>query len=302
MSIPTSKLKAWKKPGADDSATTTNNRVKNVLNSEDSILQEKGKSFDVYLQGSYKNSTNIYADSDVDLVVQLNSTWRSNTARLSQSQKSAYDDAYVDATYTLEDFHEDVVSTLRDYYGWSSVDVEDRALVLESGSLPLTADIVVCQQYRKYKQFSSKSDQDYYAGIVFWDQSTDEKIISYPKIHYENGADKNDSVYGRYRETIRIFKNARSYLAQKDEISEDLAPSYCIECLLYNVPNSKFEHDLQDRYTEIVDWLVEANLSSFDCQNEIQDLFGAKSTQWSEDDANEFIQQLVSLWNNWYDY
>jgi predicted nucleotidyltransferase len=302
MSIPTSKLETWKKPGADDSATTTNNRVKNVLNSDDSVLQEKGKSFDVYLQGSYKNSTNIYADSDVDLVVQLNSTWRSNTARLSQSQKSAYNDAYVDATYTWEDFHEDVVSTLRDNYGWSSVDVEDRALVLDSDSLPLTADIVVCQQYRKYKRFNSKSDQDYYEGIVFWDLSTDEKIISYPKIHYKNGVDKNDSVYGRYRETIRIFKNARSYLAEKDEISEDLAPSYCIECLLYNVPDSKFEHDLQDRYTEIVDWLVEANLSSFDCQNEIQDLFGAKSTQWSEDDANEFIQQLVSLWNNWYDY
>lgn len=302
MSIPTSQLETWKKPGADDSATKTNSRIKNVLKSNDSVLQEKDKSFDVYLQGSYKNSTNIYADSDVDQVVQLNSTWRSNTARLSQRQKSAYNDAYLDATYTWEDFHEDVLKTLRDYYGKDSVDVEDRALVLDSSSLPLTADVVVCQQYRRYKRFKSKSDQEYYEGIVFWDLSTDEKIVSYPKIHYKNGAEKNQSANSRYRETVRIIKNARSYLVEKGEIKEGLAPSYCIECLLYNVPSRKYTYDLQDRYRDVVDWLVEAKISDFKSQNEIQDLFGNKSTQWDISDANEFIRNLVQLWNDWYDY
>jgi len=180
--------------------------------------------------------------------------------------------------------------------------VEDRALVLDSRSLPLTADIVVCQQYRRYNRFQGTSDQDYDEGIRFKDQSTGEQIISYPKIHYENGADKNQSVHSRYRETIRIIKNARSYLVEKGEIEEELAPSYCIECLLYNVPSSKYTYDLQDRYRNVVDWLVEASVSGFECQNEIQDLFGSKSTQWSTSDANEFIRRLVDLWNNWYDY
>lgn len=302
MSIPTSQLETWKKPGADDSATTTYNRVKNVLKSDDSQPVKKDKEFQVYLQGSYKNSTNIYADSDVDLVVQLDSTWRRNLANLSSGQKKKYKKAYSSATYTWEDFHSDVVDNLREHYGHSAVTVEDRALVLESDSLPLTADIVVCQLYRRYNRFNSKSDQDYDEGILFRDLSTDEKIIAYPKIHYENGVEKNQAVNGRFRESIRIFKNARSYLVDKDEISEDLAPSYFVECLLYNVPNSEYESDLQERYTNIVNWLIEADLSAFKCQNEFQDIFGSKSIQWSRSDAKEFIRSLINLWNNWYDY
>lgn len=302
MSIPSSQLETWKKLGADDSAMKTYNRVKNVMERDGSILNQKDKNFGVYLQGSYRNSTNIYADSDVDLVAQLNSSFRRNLSRLNSTQKSQYKDSFSSASYGLSDFHQDVVETLRDYYGRDSVNVEDRALVLDSDSLPLTADIVVCQQYRRYNRFQSFSDQDYDEGIRFKDQSTEEEIISYPKIHYENGAGKNQSVHGRYRETIRIIKNARSYLVEKDEIEEGLAPSYCIECLLYNVPSSEYEYNLQDRYRNVVDWLVATEVSDFDCQNEIQDMFGSKSTQWSTSDANEFIRKLVDLWNNWYDY
>lgn len=302
MSIPSSQLETWKKPGADDSAMKTHNRVKNVLKSDDSIPQHKGEDFDVYLQGSYRNSTNIYADSDVDLVVQLDSTFRRNLSKLNSAQKSKYKRSFSSASYGLSDFHQDVVETLREHYSRSDVAVEDRALVLDSSSLPLTADIVVCQQYRRYKRFQSMSDQEYDEGIRFKDQSTGEKIISYPKIHYNNGADKNQSVNSRYRETIRIIKNARSYLVEKGEIEEGLAPSYFIECLLYNVPSDKYAYDLQDRYRNVVDWLVEARISDFECQNEIQKVFGSKSTQWSTSDANEFIRKLVDLWNNWYDY
>lgn len=300
--IPKSQLETWSNPGADDSAMKTQNRVRNVLASDDSVPVEKDKDFDVFLQGSYKNSTNIYADSDVDLVVKLNSTYRRDLSKLSATQKSKYRDSVSKASYDWEQFHEDVVETLEEYYSSWSVSVEDRALVLDSSSLPLTADIVVSQQYRRYNSFRNVHDQSYHEGMVFWDISTDEKLVSYPKIHYRNGADKNESTNRRFRETVRIFKNARSYLVSRDAISEELAPSYFIECLLYNVPSNKYDYDLKARYCSIVDWLVEANLSSFKCQNRIQDLFGSESIQWSNSDANKFVQMLVDLWNNWYDY
>jgi len=300
--IPTSQLETWSNSGADDSAMKTQNRVRNVLKSDDSVLVEKEIDFDVFLQGSYKNSTNIYADSDVDLVVKLNSTFKRDLSNLSASQKSKYKDSMSKASYDWEQFHEDVVETLKDYYSIWSVSVEDRALVLDSSSLPLTADIVVSQQYRRYNRFRNMFNQSYDEGMVFWDVSTDERMISYPKIHYSNGAEKNGSTNGRFRETIRIFKNARSYLVSKDAISEGLAPSYFIECLLYNVPSKKYDYQLQNRYCSIVNWLVEANISSFECQNGIQGLFGSDSIQWSVSDARKFIQMLVDLWNNWYDY
>lgn len=302
MSIPSSQLDTWSNPGADDSAMTTSHRVKNVLEADDSLLQEKDKSFDVYLQGSYKNSTNIYADSDVDLIVRLDSTFRRNLANLTTTQKQKYKQSYSTATYGWEDFQTDVVTTLKNHYGATAVTEDDRAVVLQSDALPLTADIVVCLQYRRYNRFNSKRDQDYDQGIVFWDLSTDEQIISYPTIHYENGAAKNQAVSGRYRETIRIFKNARSYLVDKGAIADDVAPSYCIECLLYNVPTDNYVSDRQDRYTNIVNWLADAQLTGFQCQNEIQDLFGTQSTEWSQSNATDYIQCLVDLWNNWDDY
>jgi len=65
--IPKSQLETWSNPGADDSAMKTQNRVRNVLKSDDSVPVEKDKDFDVFLQGSYKNSTNIYADTKIRL-------------------------------------------------------------------------------------------------------------------------------------------------------------------------------------------------------------------------------------------
>jgi len=302
MSIPSNQLDTWSNPGADDSAKTTQRRVSNVLDSDNSIPVQKDKDLNVFLQGSYKNSTNIYADSDVDLVVKLESTYHRDLSQLSSTQKSEYKSWTSKASYGWEEFHEDVTKTLRKKYGANAVSVEDRAVVLDSDSLPLPADILVCQQYRRYKRFRSSSDQDYYEGVVFWDRSTDEKIVSYPKIHFSNGADKNDDTHKRFRETVRIFKNARSYLVDKNEIEEGLAPSYFIECLLYNVPSGKYDHGLKNRYQSVVNWLVNNEIDGFHCQNEIQDLFGNKSTQWSTSDANRFIKELVELWNNWYSY
>lgn len=302
MTIPSTQLETWSNPGADDSAMTTYHRVKNVLEADNSILEQKNKSFNVYLQGSYKNATNIYADSDVDIVVRLDSTFRRTLANLTSMQKQKYKQAFSSATYGWEDFHADVVATLENQYGVSAVTVEDRAVVLQSDALPLTADIVVCQQYRRYNRFNSTLDQDYDQGIVFWDRSTNERIVSYPTIHYENGAAKNHAVNGRYRETIRIFKNARSYLIDKSVIEDNLAPSYYIECLLYNVPAGNYVNDRQDRYVNIVNWLADARLTRFQCQNEIRGLFGSNSTQWTQADATAYVNQLIDLWNNWYDY
>lgn len=42
---------------------------------------------EIYLQGSYANSTNVKFDSDVDIVVQLNSVFWSDKTQLSDTEK-----------------------------------------------------------------------------------------------------------------------------------------------------------------------------------------------------------------------
>lgn len=82
MSIPESQLETWAKQGSIGRAKSTADSVKNALDYYDKWPENM--EFQVYLQGSYKNSTNIRGDSDVDVVAQLNSTFHSN---LSDDQK-----------------------------------------------------------------------------------------------------------------------------------------------------------------------------------------------------------------------
>lgn len=297
--IPNSQLDTWANVGATSSPKRTREAIERTLTSDSSPLTQKGIRPKVYLQGSYKNTTNIYSDSDVDIVVRLDSTFYPDLSNLPPDQKQAAKNEQSDASYSWRDFRSDVISTLEAQY---RVKKGSKALEVSGTSLPLTADVVVCLQYRLYTRFNAPSDSDYISGIVFWTKLGKNKIINFPTRHYDNGTTKHQNTYNRYKETVRIFKNARSYLDEKGQIDKDLAPSYFIECMLYNVPDAKYVSDYQTRYQNIVNHLEKSNLSGFECQNGIQDLFGSSSTQWSQSDATRFIDKLDLLWQNWYNW
>ncbi len=99
MAIPESQLATWSNPGASTTAKSTREAVERVLK-----RHGPEKDFDVYLQGSYRNSTNIYGDSDVDVVVQLNSTFQYEISHLDTGQQQAFHRAYpTKASYLWQD-------------------------------------------------------------------------------------------------------------------------------------------------------------------------------------------------------
>ncbi|MCK4822754.1 nucleotidyltransferase, partial [bacterium] len=259
MPIPESQLKTWAHQGAVATAKATHESIRNALTASNSPIQNKN--FEIYLQGSYKNSTNIRGNSDVDIVVQLNSTFQGNTASLADGEKRLYEAAYGDATYSWQNIRAGVLRALRAYYGTGVVSEGNKSLKVAAGSNRLPADVVVCLQYRKYRRFRSIIDQKYGEGIVFYTIRENRRVINFPKVHYENGVGKNSSssTNGWYKPTVRIFKNARTYLIDHDVISEDLAPSYFLECLIYNVPDEKFGSNYQDTFRNVVNWLVGAD-------------------------------------------
>ena len=106
MAIPESQLETWAKQGAITTAKSTADSVKNALNSYNNW--PNGIDFEVYLQGSYKNDTNIRGDSDVDIVAQLNSTFYSN---LSEEQKRIL--GLTPASYGWSNFRSDVLQVLK---------------------------------------------------------------------------------------------------------------------------------------------------------------------------------------------
>jgi len=288
MPIPESQLETWSHQGAVTTAKQTHESIRVALKAYD---WPKEVRYEVYLQGSYKNDTNIRGDSDVDVVVQLNSTFFEN---LPVNLKRQF--GFRDASYRWEEFRSDVLTALRNHYGPGRVREGRKSLKVQTPYLP--ADVVVSVQYHKYPE-PPRSKDNFVEGMAFWVRSEGRWVINYPKIHYENGVKKNDKTNKRYKPTVRMFKNARTYLVDRGVIPADLAPSYFLECLLYNVPDDKFGPNLQSTFREVIVWLREADFSRFFCQNEQLLLFGSSPEQWSEDRAHRFLEAMVTLWNDW---
>jgi tRNA nucleotidyltransferase (CCA-adding enzyme) len=112
MAIPESQFETWAKLGAAKQSRDTYATVKNAL--EDKASPYASKDFITYLQGSYGNDTNVYRDSDVDVVIQLNSTFYHDAYTLVEAQRTAFEKAYPGtAAYTHEQFKADVATWLK---------------------------------------------------------------------------------------------------------------------------------------------------------------------------------------------
>jgi len=298
VSIPESQLATWSHQGAITTSKATRASIYTALTNDRRL---KDRTIDVYLQGSYRNDTNIRGESDVDVVVQLNDVCIADASHLSPVEAERHARASSKATYGWKDFRADVLSALQSYYGAKNVNPGNKSLQLKAASGRLTADIVPALQYRRYQRFISVENQSYIEGIWFQAQKDRRAIINFPKQHYDNGVNKNarGQTDGRFKPAVRIFKNARSYLIDHGKISGDLAPSYFIQCLLYNVPNRQFAPTYQDTYCNLLNWLSTAPLEKFRCQNEQLSLFGDTPEQWSIVSARAFIKALAELWKGW---
>ena len=89
LSISDAQFETWSHPGAQTTAAATGQAVRDALNGPASLVRGRDKA--IYLQGSYKNSTNIRGDSDVDVVVQLRESFGYDVSTLNATERSAFD-------------------------------------------------------------------------------------------------------------------------------------------------------------------------------------------------------------------
>ena len=309
MSIPESQLETWAKYHQTNKAKYTHERVRNIINNYD---YSQYYNFEDYLQGSYRNHTNIHADTDVDIVIQLNSIFRGNTSLLTKEQTDEYDEHYSSASYSLEDFKNEVIKALCNGFGYNRIEIGNKSIKVladNSGNM-YNADVVVAMEYRLYvpdERENTEKDSiglHYFEGILFTTYSGEE-IINYPKLHYKNGNKKQENTNGLFKPIVRIFKNMRNNANEKWYlVKKDIAPSYFIQCLLYNVPNYIFDGSYQEIIENILNYLNEElnneeSYKRFISQNEIVPLFGSESDKWDITNARIFIDALIKMWNNW---
>jgi hypothetical protein len=146
MAIAEAQLETWSRQGKTGQFTDTYNSIRgNLLDASAPYLV---KNLDVHLQGSYGNNTNVWADSDVDIVLCHTGAFYYDISGMSQAEQDAFKSAFsANATYGYTDFKRDAESFIMRLY--NGVVTGKKALHIPEKNTRRNADVLVCQEFRR---------------------------------------------------------------------------------------------------------------------------------------------------------
>ena len=215
------------------------------------------------------------------MVVRLNTRLKPKVAALS-GKRLQENDSHRFVYEEWKSFRGEALKALRARFG-KVAESGRKTLKVPKGTIPADADLVVTVSHKE--------------GIGFCLPGEKRWVVSFPQQHHSRGSKKEKATSKRFKRTIRMFKAARNRLVERGRLKKADAPSYFIECLLYNVPDHLFKRELATSYTGILIWLKSAKLKGFECQNGQALLFGPGPEQWSVKKATAFVEALQALWD-----
>jgi hypothetical protein len=298
MAIPGAQLETWAKQGATVGSAATYATIKRAL--ESTSTKYTDRDFSVFLQGSYGNDTNVYAESDVDIVILYHGAYYRDLDQLDAAQKAAYLAAHTSSgTYSYDSFKQHVEDALRSSFG-PDVKPGSKAINILANGSRRSADVIVAFDHRRYHRFVSGTDCSFSEGISFF-TSSGSRTDNFPRQHSENATTKHQAAHSNFKPLVRIFKNMRGRLVDNGVIKKGEAPSYFIEGLLYNVPNTVFTGSYADMVYNVLLWLGKTtDHSKFECVNGFYYLIRDNSPVcWPTENEKKFLNALVRLWDDW---
>ena len=152
MPIPESQLSGWSNHGPQQASIRTHETIRRALDNHPWL---GGMAYDFYLQGSYYNDTNLPGDSDVDVVLELNSVIRHDWSSLSRYEQGLLSSSLQQPTRGWNDFSREALKALQESFGRRAVGQGNKSIKLKGASRTLAADIVVCIKYRRYTSYWS---------------------------------------------------------------------------------------------------------------------------------------------------
>ncbi len=296
MAIPESQLETWSHLGSVAQSAQTYETIRKVLNSASSPYYSKD--FAIFLQGSYGNDTNVYRDSDVDVVIRLNQTYYSDTGSLTPDAKTNYESAFGRATYGYTEFKADVLAWLQSNFG-ADVRSGKKAIFVRGSGNRRDADVLVCAQHRRYRAESSGLDAQYDEGIIFWTGDGTE-IVNFPKQHSDNCTAEHQRTTQRFKRLVRVYKNMRNRMIDDKYIADGVAPSYFLEGMLWNVPADKFVQGYQDSFVNTFNWVLSADKTKLACANDLHWLVRDNARVcWSTANFDAYLAAVKKYWDTW---
>lgn len=296
MAISEAQLKTWSSLGSVMQSAQTYEAIRKVLN--DSSSPHYPKAFSIFLQGSYGNDTNIYGDSDVDVVICLDGTFYSDQSQLEEDAKKNFSIGYQDAPYGIHEFKADVLSWLTAKFG-SDVNVGKKAIFVNGSGNRRDADILVCARLRRYRKGSAGTDDQYDEGICFF-LPDHTRIENFPEQHAEHCTAKHQATNSWFKPMVRVYKNMRNRMVQDGYLAEGVAPSYFLEGMLWNVPSNYFGGTYEDTFVECYNWLLSAEKTKLACASDLYWLVRDNSHNcWSNANFDAFMVATKKYWDDW---
>ncbi len=279
----------WAGAPGETEQTKCNNAIGIVRRAISQSSDLSGREVDVFAQGSYRNHTNVPADSDVDVCA----LWR-NVFFYDLPQGGRPDDfGIAPATYEYSEYKDSVGGALASYLGPSAVRRGNKAFNVTETTYHVDADVVACFEYRWYQP-----NRSFLQGTAFLPDKG-ARINNWPEQNYQNGVEKNRLTQQRFKPIVRILKNLRNKMDEEGHAAAKPIPSYLIECIVWNVPNEGFGHDsftddVRFAIAHIYNQTLKAEACGDWCEvNGIKYLFHTLQ-RWDYQQVNRFT---LSAWN-----
>lgn len=280
---------SWGSSPGTTEQTKAENAERAVGKAIDASTKLRSKSIEVFTQGSYKNRTNVRADSDVDVCVLYTGAFFGDYSLSQGLSRDAL--GYYKSDYTYVEFKNDVEAALVNYFGRSEVARGDKAFDVHANSYRTDADVVPCFEHRRilgslqthWAETGTELHPDNGGAIVNW-----------PQQNYENGVSKNTDTARRFKANVRILKHLRSEMAERGLTEAEPIPSFLSECLVWNAPNDCFGHDTLTadmRYVLAHLWnntRADEQCNEWGEINEKKYLFSGQ--KWTRQQVNTFLQ------------
>ena len=141
------------------------------------------------------------------------------------------------AEYTYAQFKHELHLALVARFGVDNVTRGDKAFQIDENSYCVNADVAAFFEHRRYY-----SSSQYQSGVQMLTDKGN-SLINWPEQHYTNGVGKNKRTGRRYKRGTRILKTLRNEMAAAGISAADPIPSFLVECLVWNAPDSAFNRD-----------------------------------------------------------
>lgn len=224
-------LTRWTAPSSDSEQEKQERTERMIRQAIDAHAPFDGCGLSVYAKGSYANNTNVRADSDVDIAVECTDVeyWEEANPGAHPSNAAPYI-----GIWTPEKLRSELVFALKAKFPGQGDASGSTAIKIHSGTARVNADVVPCFSYRYFISPSTTR-----AGTKIF-KTDGGSIVNYPAQQLVNGKAKNVRTGYAYKKGARLLKRVENAMANAGAFRE--LPSYFVECLAYNCPDSDFSH------------------------------------------------------------